>query len=138
MTFEERSDAGAKPTFDETVKGYMEQRDNFIKVHGQVYNTLYNLNLDLLGLTPDDERKDLLDGIKDYTYLTMCDGMDMFADMLLGMICDKYPVIGLKIKKNKERYMGSNLSDNPGAKKVQRRSRRPKQEPTQAPMSSLK
>lgn len=125
-------------TFDETVKGYMEQRDNFIKVHGQVYNTLYGLNLDLLGLTPDDERKDLLDGIKDYTYLTMCDGMDMFADMLLGMICDKYPVIGLKIKKNKERYMGSNLSDNPGAKKVQRRSRRPKPEPTQAPTSSLK
>lgn len=135
-------------TFDETVKGYMEQRDNFIKVHGQVYNTLYSLNLDLLGLTPDDERKDLLDGIKDYTYLTMCDGMDMFADMLLGMICDKYPVIGLKIKKNKERYMGSNLSDNPGAKKVQRRSRgafhadrvshaRPKPEPTQAPTSSL-
>jgi hypothetical protein len=125
-------------TFEETVNGYMEQRDNFIKVHGQVYNTLYNLNLDLLGLTPDDERKDLLDGIKDYTYLTMCDGMDMFADMLLGMICDKYPVIGLKIKKNKERYMGSNVSDNPGAKKVQRRSRRPKQEPTQAPTSSLK
>lgn len=136
-------------TFDETVNGYMEQRDRFIGEHSKVFNTLYQLNLDVLGLIPDDERKDLLEGIKDYTYLTMCDGMDLFADMLLGMICDKYPVIGLKIKKNKEHYLGSNASDNPGAKKVQRRSRgafhadrvkhaRPKQEPTQAPTSSLK
>lgn len=133
-------------TFEDTVNGYMEQRDKFIGEHSKVFNTLYQLNLDVLGLIPDDERKDLLEGIKDYTYLTMCDGMDLFADMLLGMICDKYPVIGLKIKKNKEKYVdkkyvgdliGSDVSDNSGAKKVKRRSRRPKQEPTSAPTSSL-
>ena len=144
-------------TFEDTVNGYMEQRDKFIGEHSKVFNTLYQLNLDVLGLIPDDERKDLLEGIKDYTYLTMCDGMDLFADMLLGMICDKYPVIGLKIKKNKEKYVdkkyvgdliGSDVSDNPGAKKVKLRSRgafhadrvshaRPKQEPTSAPTSSL-
>lgn len=160
MTFDERSEAEAKPTFDETVNGYMEQRDKFIGEHSKVFNTLYQLNLDVLGLIPDDERKDLLEGIKDYTYLTMCDGMDLFADMLLGMICDKYPVIGLKIKKNKEKYVtaptssdagqelrsnpdvdkkyvgdliGSDVSDNSGAKKVKRRSRRPKQESTGEP-----
>lgn len=115
-------------TFEETVKGYTEQRDRFIGEHSKVFNTLYQLNLDVLGLIPDDERKDLLEGIKDYTYLTMCDGMDLFADMLLGMICDKYPVIGLKIKKNKEKYADAN----PSAKKVQKRSRRPKHEPTPA------
>lgn len=124
-------------TFDACLQGYYEQKDEFLSEHQDAYNKLYDLNLDLLGLTPDDERKDLLNGIGDYTYLTMINGMDMFADALLGMICDKYPVIGLKIKNNKKMYEGSNASDNPGAKKVQRRSRRPKKEPTQAPTSSL-
>lgn len=137
MTFDERSEADNKPTFDETVNGYMEQRDRFIGEHSKVFNTLYQLNLDVLGLIPDDERKDLLDGIKDYTYLTMCDGMDMFADMLLSMICDKYPVIGLKIKQNKAKYVdvdGSDVSDNSGANvspaKAVKRRRRTKKAPT--------
>lgn len=129
-------------TFEDTVNGYMEQRDKFIGEHSKVFNTLYQLNLDVLGLIPDDERKDLLEGIKDYTYLTMCDGMDLFADMLLGMICDKYPVIGLKIKKNKEKYVDKKYvgdligSDVKVEDKCRRRKRRPKNEPTLSPTAS--
>lgn len=147
MTFDERSEADNRPTFDETVNGYMEQRDKFIGEHSKVFNTLYQLNLDVLGLIPDDERKDLLEGIKDYTYLTMCDGMDLFADMLLGMICDKYPVIGLKIKKNKEKYVdkkyvgdliGSDVSDNPGANESPKKAVKRQCRTKKAPTSSLK
>lgn len=91
-------------TFNRYCDFFLGLRDRFIAEHQEAFDKIYNMNLDLLGLVPDDERKDLIQGIRDYTFLTMVDGMDEQADLLLGMICQKYPVVGLKIKNNHKKY----------------------------------
>ena len=92
-------------TFNRYCEFFYRLRDKFISEHEGVFNKILDMNLDILGLTPDDKREGLIQGLRDYTFFTMVDGMDQQAELLLGMICEKYPGVGLKIKKNHEKLM---------------------------------
>ena len=88
-------------TLEQLTTNYFAMKEKYISEHGLAFKRIYDLNLDLLGLTPDDKRKDLIDGLEDYTFLTMQGGeYELLGERLLAMICDKYPTLAIKINRN--------------------------------------
>lgn len=92
-------------TAEEITENYFEIRDKYILEHEADFDNLFQTHLNMLGLTPDDERKDLIGGIRDYTFLILCgEEAEGMAMLLLNEICKAYPVIGIKIKRNYTKY----------------------------------